>query len=118
MGVSAKVSKKQKIFSELNKKATHFLLDDDPKVIITSVTKDLSLILGQNKTVTFRVENSSLLEVSVTINFVQNPHNKVKLVPPSVTIEGKDFEEFDIDICATDAGRTTVTSNSSSPDLK
>ena len=118
MGVSAKVSKKQKIFSELNKKATHFLLDDDPKVLITSATEDLSLILGQNKTVTFKVENSSILEDPVTINFVQNPHNKVKLVPSSVTIEGKDFEEFDIDICATDAGKTTVTLNSSSPDLK
>ena len=118
MGVSAKVSTKQKIFNELNKKATHFLLDDDPKVLITSATEDLSLILGQNKTVTFKVENSSILEDPVTINFVQNPHNKVKLVPSSVTIEGKDFEEFDIDICATDAGKTTVTLNSSSPDLK
>ena len=109
---------KTKDFNELNKKATHFLIDDDPKVLITSVTEDLSLILGQNKTVTFKVENSSLLEEPVTINFVQNPHKKVKLVPSSVTIEGKDFEEFDIDICATDAGKTTVTLNSSSPDLK
>jgi len=91
--------------------------NDDPKVLITSETEDLSLILGQNKTVTFKVENSSLLEEPVTINFVQNPHKKVKLVPSSVTIEGKDFEEFDIDICATDAGITTVTLNSSSPDL-
>ena len=87
-------------------------------MLITSVTEDLSLIVDQNKTVTFKVENSSLLEEPVTINFLQNPQNKVKLVPSSVIIEGKDFEGFNIDICATDAGKTTVTLNSSSSDLK
>jgi len=84
----------------------------DPQVVITSTIQDVHLMVDQNQTVLFEIENSSLLNDSYSLDTIAIPNNVVKLVPSSVQIHKGD-KNFTINIRATDAGKTTVTLNKS-----
>ena len=90
----------------------------DPQVVITSTIQDVHLIVDQNKTVLFKIDNASLLNDSYFVDAIANPNNNVvNLVPSGVQIHKGDTN-FSIDIRATDAGKTTVTLNKSANILK
>ena len=89
----------------------------DPQVVITSTIQDVHLMVDQNQTVLFEIENSSLLNDSYSLDTIAIPNNVVKLLPSSVQIHKGD-KNFTINIRATDAGKTTVTLNKSTNFLK
>ena len=89
----------------------------EPQLVITSTVQDLELLIFENRTVKFQVENASLLDNPIQIVFIENPNDVVKLTPTSVQIH-KDDEDFYIQFYATDAGKTTVTVNKSTDILK
>ena len=99
------------------KKFYYISLFSEPQLVITSTVQDLELLIFENRTVKFQVENASLLDNPIQIVFIENPNDVVKLTPTSVQIH-KDDEDFYIQFYATDAGKTTVTVNKSTDILK
>ena len=65
----------------------------EPQLVITSTVQDLELLIFENRTVKFQVENASLLDNPIQIVFIENPNDVVKLTPTSVQIH-KDDEDF------------------------
>ena len=105
------------MFREIYLILFQLLYISDPQVVITSTIQDVHLMVDQNQTVLFEIENSSLLNDSYSLDTIANPNNVVKLVPSSVQIHKGD-KNFSINIRATDAGKTTVTLNKSTNFLK
>jgi hypothetical protein len=73
---------------------------------------DLSFIVSQNQSLTFSVINPDKNEV---VTFVSNPGGIVSIHPTSVQLDKISFVVY---FHATDAGKTTVTSNSTSHNVK
>jgi len=78
---------------------------------VFSTNHDLMLIVNQSETVTFQVENSSLLvDEPVKLDFSACPEDVIHIEPDSRVIVLPSTEAFSLTFFATDAGITTVTS--------